>query len=237
MGDRKLYGARVCVSLARCAAVLWLASGLFAESKAEIKVLRAQLAEAKAQTAAKIKENATLQAELQVAAVSATQLAAALRDKKALQASIDALMLRDKTAQQEATRAATQAGVAAQAASQITAQTALRNKTELAHLVKAVKVQADNTARSAANVVATNSEAITEVKGAVNGAVSATNDVGAKVTKVGDKMDDMALRIEETKQAAHHANLLLILAAFSPVTLPLVQFLLGKLSPTQKEKT
>lgn len=210
-------------------------------SKAELE-LKGKLAAAQAKIVAQEKENNILQEALKNSASDHAQLAAAARDKNQLKASLDALTAQTKNSQQETGRIVTQA--TNQAVNQATGQATLaavqlanRNKAELAKAVAlvnaATKRQADAAARTVDSVVEANNSSVADVKAAVTTSNASVSD---KVTKVDNKVDDLAVRLEETKQAAHHANLLLYFAALSPVTLPLVQFFLGKLSKPSATK-
>jgi len=194
-------------------------------SKAELE-LKGKLAAAQAKIVAQEKENAILQEALKNSASDHAQLAAAARDKNQLKASLDALTAQSKNSQQETGRIATQAANQATGqASLAAAQLALRSKAELAKAVALVnasnKRQAATAERVANDAVAVNEATAADVKESVKDVKESVNTsnaaVNTNVAKVGDKVDDMALRLEETKQAAHHDNLLLYIGALGGV--------------------
>ena len=186
---------------------------LFGASKAEVE-LKAKLAAANAQLAAKAKETAALQDALKTAATAQAQLAEALREKKAMQASLDALAVRDRAAEQDAlkvvSQAASQAAQASQAAGQAT-KAATKNKQDLVKAITAAtkdnKQQADTVTRVAGEAVAASDANTAEVKQAV----TESNE------QQENRANELVLKIEEVKQQGHHDNLLLYFAALGSV--------------------
>jgi hypothetical protein len=184
---------------------------LFGASKSELD-LKAKLAAANAQLAAKAKETAALQDALKTAAVAQAQLAAAIRDKAQIKASLDALAQRDQASQQQALKVASQA--ASQAAAQAASQAASRNKSDLS---KALAVVDANSKQQAAAATAQRNQADAATDANADQAKQAVVDAQAANAQAVLAAIAARTQVDELKIATDHSNLLIYVGALGGI--------------------